>query len=291
MNKKAMEIGLLVTILAVIISFFLIFVTVTRAFAGAEEKQAETLCQDSVALRSITALQIGTESSAGLKAVPLLCKTIDKKISGTKEAVLKTFAEKMARCWQMFGEGRYDTNIFAGTNILGSESQCFMCYTLIVEESSDFTGKDSISGEEFANFLRTQPYPHRKDFNYLDYFQYGGGNGFVLGIFTEEGIKPNHAYAIAYKARSEECGWCSYFLGGGAGAATLGGLSILVFGVGTGGLALVAGGAVVVTAGGLGAFLREQGNADSIMVVDMNQQTLRDAFTAQCTQVTDIAGR
>ena len=217
MNKKAMEAGQLVIIIVVIVSFMLIATVVTRWLASAEDKEAEVLCHDSVALRASTALRINPQEKsddeyfqlvkAQIKAVPVLCKTIDKKVKGNKEEVMRTIADKMARCWWMFGQGRYE-DILSGSKIQvlpalfdfdDYTNKCFNCYTILTEEIKD---AEVIAPQEFMAFLSTKKYSKSKT-TYLDYIQTSGGPGRVVYLVTKEqtqnaeGILPHQAYSIS----------------------------------------------------------------------------------------------
>ncbi len=211
MNKKAMEAaGQLIVTILVIVSFMLIAGTVTQLLAKSEDKEAEVLCHDSVALRASTALRINPKSDgdfklveAQIKAVPALCKTIDKKVKGNKEEVMKTIADKMARCWWMFGEGRYEEILHdsdvrllpAIFNTDKSENKCFVCYTQLIEEE-DF---EPITAGELVKYLVDTPYPKVKGRTYLEYFQSSGGPGAVQVL---EDIKPRQAYGISFLAKN-----------------------------------------------------------------------------------------
>ena len=288
-NTKAITIGFLVIVIISILSFILIAGTIFRFYSKADEREAEALCRNSVALRAATALQVGNTEAKG---APLLCKTIDAKISGKNAEDVETqIADRMARCWNTFGEGRYDTSVFENTNIFGGQSKCFVCYTMLVEETNGFGKDEPVSADQFSSFLREKKYAV-KDQTYLDYIQHGGGSGFVLQV-TPTGITAGRAYAIAYKAKTTKCGWCTEFGLAGGGSALAGGASITILGVGTGGIALLVGGVVVATAVGVNAihnFFSETYNTDGIMIVDMNHETVKEAFTQTCDLIPDIAG-
>src|SRR3989338_8494243 len=113
-SKKAMSAGFLVSVIIVILSFMLIAGTIARFFGDAEEKEAEQLCQNSVALRATATLSLGS-GAIEARLSPLLCKTIEKEISGDREEVQKMIADKMAKCWDMFGAGTYKTSVFENT--------------------------------------------------------------------------------------------------------------------------------------------------------------------------------
>src|SRR3989338_9007082 len=106
-NKKAGVKETLVGILILSISFLLIY-SVLEVFKGpAADKQAESICRGSVAVREKSHISIDptglTDTSI---ATPLLCRTSDKYIPENKDAkkeqVEKEIADLMVSCWKMF---------------------------------------------------------------------------------------------------------------------------------------------------------------------------------------------
>lgn len=225
LNKKAVAAGFLVTIIITVAAFALIAGTLARFMSTFDDTITEDNCRTSIALRAVTVVQInkGQDSdwhdlvSGQLKAVPPVCKTIDKKINGNRELIKKQFADKMARCWWMFGEGRYD-EILHGSDVEAlpimfgfehSENECFNCYSMIMdmdeEELSDEGGP--IDVREMERFLYNQKYPKLKDTTYLDYIQSFGGPGKV--VFTVPSFEAGQAYAISMvpKNKAESSFW------------------------------------------------------------------------------------
>ncbi len=137
MNKKAMTSGFLVAIIITLVAFVLIAGTVSRFMSKADDKAAEQLCHDSLALRVRSAVNIAGQE---IKYSPMFCKTIDKKITGTKEEVMKQIADKSARAWWMFGEGRYEEILKGGMKSVlpefSSSNDCFLAYNIMIDESS-----------------------------------------------------------------------------------------------------------------------------------------------------------
>lgn len=300
-STKAMTAGFLVVLIITLVAFFLIATTIYKFTSKSGDASAETLCKDSVALRAAATLSLGKDKSTELKTVPVLCKTIDKKISGKKEDVEKIIADKMVKCWQMFGEGRYQKNIFNNINLYGGNAKCFMCYTIIIDDSSSFNKKSGeyISDLEFHDYLGKTTYGFQKaapaeenkvetrsELNYLNYFQFGGGNGYVTRFLTPEGIKPGRAYAIMFKAKHEDCG-SACGLSVVAGGATLA-ASFVTKSVGTG----VAGAAAVY--GGAEGLIRDalktETNVDGIIISDMSEENLRHDVLSACYFESDVAG-
>ncbi|MDP3733777.1 MAG: hypothetical protein Q8R37_00980 [Nanoarchaeota archaeon] len=296
-SKKAIAAGTLVTLIIAILGFLVIAQQLLTFLAKSNDSQAEKLCHDTVALSAATAVNVDV-AGKGIEAKPFpnVCKTIDKKISGDPETVKKQVADTMARCWWMFGEGKYEESVFDTLpTFTGSDNKCFICYTMLVEENSKFKTEDrGISSEEFVNYLATTDY-HRYDGTYLNYFQFAGGPGMVRGLLTNEGIKPGRAYAIAYTAKASKCQWCEFFSTGGLGLSLAGGAAIFV--VGTGGLVIpvVTIGAAIVSGASSIQLLREkfllEMDIDSIAFIDMSDEVTWAAFSDQCTLETDIAGR
>lgn len=296
-SKKAIAAGTLVTLIIAILGFLVIAQQLFTFLAKSNDTQAERLCHDTVALSAATAVNIDVAGKpTGVKPFPNVCKTIDKKISGDPETIKKQVADTMARCWWMFGEGKYEESVFdALPAFTGSDNKCFICYTMLVEENAKFKNEDNgISPEEFVNYLATTEY-YRYKGTYLNYFQFAGGPGMMRGFLTSEGIKPGRAYAVAYTAKASKCQWCEIFSPGGLGIALAGGAAIFV--VGTGGLVIpvVTGIAAVVSGASSIQLLREkfllEMDIDSIALLDMSDETTWAAFSEQCTLETDIAGR
>ncbi len=175
-NKKAMTAEFLVALIITLFAGGLIIGTAYSKLAKADEKQAEVICQESIAARATLALQVNTKESgasklieARVKAIPPLCKTIDKKITGSREEIKKQMADKLARCWWMFGEGRYD-EILHGSDVkilpavLGMSnepSKCFNCYNLLIDQDEipdDEIHTGNLTVAEFIDYLWTEPY-------------------------------------------------------------------------------------------------------------------------------------
>lgn len=295
-NKKAIAAGFLVVLVITLVSFFLLAGTILKFNKQSEEKQKVALCKDSVQLRAATAISFGGGAEE-IKYSPILCQTIDKKVSGKKEDVEKAIADSMATCWQMFGEGRFKKNIFSTISAFGGDARCFMCYTILVDPSSKFTEKDSVRDLDFQQYLRETTYrsyappngkentPAQKE-SYLQYLQTGGGPGYFFGFLTDQGIKPGRAYAVMYKAKYEDCGAVCGVGALGAGASALFSAFTGNF-VGTivSGGALIAGGAKLIEDA-----LTTKTQVDGIFLVDMTDPNLRSAFANHCSYVSDLAG-
>ncbi len=246
-SKKAMAMGQLVVIILVIVSFTLIAGTVTRAFAKVQDKDAELLCQNSVALRMSTVVNVNQEQEdeeyfdvvkASIKPIPMLCRTIDVKVKGDKEKVMKTIAEKMATCWKMFGEGRFEKTLDESkVKVLPTlfaleetKNKCFNCYTILVEELED----GEIRPEEFMQFLIEEKYSKTGE-KYADYVQGHGGPGRIAYLVIRDGtqqagsIREGYAYAISFapKLSAAEGGISASTAAKAAGAGGLVAIGIL----------------------------------------------------------------
>lgn len=300
LNKKAIAMEQLVVIIIVIVSFLLIAGTLSRFLSKAEDKEAENLCRDSVALRANLAVRIGETE---IKTVPRLCKTLDKDISGDKEELKQQIADKMARCWWMFSEGSYDQILDANVlrealGVAKSENQCFLCYTLSVREDKIESESGTIPPTEIMDYLRDTQYPKLKGTTYLNYIQsyeYGGpGRVAVL-----DQIAPLGSYGVAFLAKNKEggdWGWMDVIFGAGAVAAGTG--AILCYGtVVCGGIVTVAGlGIAALGTGGVEAYKAVQ-EAKARFYDDNDRTTsaivfdnINDLETNGCL-VEDIAGK
>ena len=107
-NKKAMATGFLISLIIVLATLFLIGSTAYAFNKRAGDLREETLCRNSVGLRAASTIKAADTET---KIAPLLCQTIDKKVSDDEDDIKKLFADKMTKCWGMFGEGRYKKNV------------------------------------------------------------------------------------------------------------------------------------------------------------------------------------
>ncbi len=200
-SKRGMTASFLIGMMITLVAFVLISGVLMRFMSEADDLAAENLCYDSIALRAMTAVQLNT---AGLslegKLVPPLCQTIDKKVSGGKEEVMKEVADSMARCWWMFGAGEYEAILDNGGissiavfDMEDDENECFNCYTLLMDEK-DFDGEEYILSSELQEFMENNTYS-RTNLTYIDYIQsYGGPGRFMI---TTPAIVPNEGYTIS----------------------------------------------------------------------------------------------
>ena len=204
----------IVTTSLILISFFLIAGLIGRFTSRTTDLEAELLCQTSIAQRARTAVNIDWKAEgislfrSQVKTIPPLCRTIDKKVSGSREQIMRGVADKMARCWWMFGEGRYedildpaDANLFP--EVLGLEdygpNQCFNCYTILIDQDEISGGP--ITGEEINDYLSKNVYA-KANKTYLNYIQEYGGPGRIA--LTVPDISPRQAYAISMMPKKQK---------------------------------------------------------------------------------------
>ncbi|MEK6900350.1 MAG: hypothetical protein AABX05_04475 [Nanoarchaeota archaeon] len=204
----------IIGIMIVLIAFFLIAGMLLRFTSKVNDKEAEILCHASIAVRTRSAIQIGESAGLGAKLVPAICQTIDKKISGKKEELMTKIADKMATCWWMFGEGRYeellhswDLNLVVVGTIHGNK--CFNCYTMLIDETEIENGQ--ITRKEMEEFLMTHNYAkignETSKVTYFDYIQSYGGPGRTVMLTPD--ISPRQGYAISImpKNRAQSNFW------------------------------------------------------------------------------------
>lgn len=224
-SKKGLSMEFIISVSLLLIGFFLIAGLLGRFTSRTNDVEAELLCQTSIAQRARLAVNIGKDISQGsegsslfqaqVKTIPPLCRTIDKKVSGQREQVLRQVADNMARCWWMFGEGRYEeildnVNIDLFPDVLGFEdlapytdpkdaNQCFNCYTVLIDQDDISGGPIEIN--EINDFLRTKTYA-KVNKTYLNYIQGYGGPGRV--VFTTPEILPRQAYTISMMPKNKK---------------------------------------------------------------------------------------
>ncbi|MEK6969873.1 MAG: hypothetical protein AABW48_05590 [Nanoarchaeota archaeon] len=207
-GKTGMTASFIIGMMITLIAFVLISGVLLRFMSKSSDIEAEVLCQNSIALRAKSAFYVKSSlADAELKLVPPLCKTIDKKITGNRQQILRQIAEASARCWWMFNEGRYEEILSSGDlDILpsvlgfdGYENQCFNCYTLLIDQEEIEGG--SITAKELFDFFPTKKYS-KVNMTYLDYIQGYGGPGRV--VLTAPEIFPRAAYTVSMMPKNKE---------------------------------------------------------------------------------------
>ena len=204
-TKKGIAAGMLVTIMITIVAFMLIAGLIIRYTSKTDEKQAELLCHNSILLRAATMINAdGGLAKTEAKVIPVLCKTLDKKVEGDREEIKEQVAFNMARCWWMFNEGRYEEVMDNGvyrklTGLAKVNNDCFMCYTKMVK-SDELKGQPITAPEMFA-YMRDQNYPKLKNVTYLNYIQSYGGPG---RIAVMDKIEDGKAYGIVFLSKNKD---------------------------------------------------------------------------------------
>ncbi len=229
--------GQLVVIISVVVGLMLVSGAVMKAYARAQDKEPEVLCRNSVALRASTQLNINNALlEAQVKPVPILCKTVDVKIKGEREELKQQVAEKIAKCWQMFGEGRFEEpfkgqRVDVVPSLLGTAdqpNQCFNCYYLLVDQRTikNEQGQNvPISAEELLQYMVAHhPTWVNESVNYLKYIQSYGGPGMMISILPQ-GIEPGKGYTISFLPKNTVEGRTNWVAWIGLGTAFAGGVA------------------------------------------------------------------
>ena len=117
---------------------------------------------------------------------------------------MKEVADLMARCWWMYGEGRYEEILKGGMKEIIPEfktkNDCTLCYSVVVEE---IEGDDKvITYEDMVAFMTNESHKYgRAGVTYLDYIQKYGGDGNVLILGN---IEPKQGYGISFAAKNKD---------------------------------------------------------------------------------------
>ena len=256
MNKKADGFSFLVPLILIIASLLLIGLLLNQFVTKAKPKEAEILCRDSIALRAASKIEIDTgghdDEDSGVAYVPVLCKTIDVEIEGTKEEVIEELANKMERCWWMFNEAKFDTNLDQSvlSQIMGLQQndKCFLCYTAAINEieEEEDTRKGYIDDDELFDYLYETKHPKIKDITYFDYIQSYGGAGTVAIL---ENIVPHTVYGVAFLARNDNAARWTWVDTLSTAGLLIGGTSCLISAGITCGLLVAAGGGELLNHG------------------------------------------
>ena len=307
-HKKAFIIsGTLAKLMLLVAAFIIIGAAITKIYINTSGKTDEFICRESVDFRVATATNaklLGTDLDE-VKYSPFFCKTIDRKISGTRDEVMDELSGMVEQCWWMFREGQVE-DLFKNLPGTSGKNKGIVCYAAIIKDIED----DSvITGTELLQHMENKDHPKMaidpetgKKGSYLDYIQYGKGPGRVVSMLgsdkNPEGVfREGFAYEIAFIDKgSDKNGWISDLMLGVGGAGTAFGAAALVFG--SGGTVLI-GGAVVTAAGILTTFqggkikwdeMFEQKDVSSIFIVDMSNTQLRNELHAN-TFLGDTGGQ
>lgn len=250
-DKKALEaVSVIIFIVIAIFSLAVLGLVGQKIMNKVDDNKAETVCAESVNLRSQYAIQYkGDVLDAKIQAVPLVCKTIPtytkKQKADDKEKIKQLFADKVARCWEIFGEGKQqgvlsESQASVVWEFKETKNQCFTCYDILVDQDAMDGGE--ITAEEITKYLENQPYKKVKDMTYLQFVQYAGGTGTgrIMYLATDENgnslpIKPGYSYGISFAPKLDKGG--KLWEGVGLTAAGLGGGAFfIVCTVATGGV-------------------------------------------------------
>ena len=313
----------LVKITVLLISFLLIAGSIARFASKVDEKESEAICRGSVDIRasSLTSAKIAGIEVEDIKTTPLLCKTIDKEISGDREEVMDKLAEMMTRCWWMFRLGKTE-DLFK--SVPGTSRQNFgqVCYTALIKEIDD--DRKYFTGDELLAYMADKKHKDMQDGSYLDYIQHGGGPGRILMILTQdtehakiigssgnaqsalqEGIagqgifQQGVGYEIAFIEKSGEAnGWISNTLLGGGIVGAAGGALATYVGIQTGGIAVIVYGVGTLVVGAASSYygatikieeLLNQDKVSTLLVLDISEEKLRRQLHNKVL-LSDIAG-
>lgn len=298
----------LVKITILMLSFMLIGGSIARFASKAGEKDTEAICRVSVDARvaSITNAKLLGLEVEGVKSTPLLCRTIDKKLSGKKEKVMDDLAEMISNCWWMFRQGE-TADLFKSIPGVSGNNKGMVCYTALIK---DIEEADYITGLEFLTYLSKKSHPDMgPEEYYTDYIQYSGGPGRILLLLNQrkgeqsatttenwhsqlnEGksvggvFQENNAYEIIFiEKRGEENDWISTALLRGGSAAAVGGGLLVWAGVATGwvglivyGVGALALGTYSAVQGGVIEFenLFSQKDVGTLLVADISDKNLQ----------------
>lgn len=185
-NRKGVSLmtNMIVVIIILLVSAGVITGLIFLFKGPVEEKVLENTCEESVALRVKTEINLGITN---FQWASINCKTIPKEVKGERESVKEALARKAVRCWQMFYEGREE-------KVLGGDN-CFVCYLI---DTGEIEG-GVIPKIELIDYLNETKYYQAKDYTYLRYIQEHGGEGYVL-ILSD--IKPTQLYGIAIMSKN-----------------------------------------------------------------------------------------
>lgn len=263
MVKRGMKKGLLVEghiikLILLIFSFLLIFAFIYRFYTNMTENADETACRDSMLLTEVLARRVevaGANVGKYVKPFPAQCKTEDKMITTRDpDKAKKEFAELMAWCWWMMGEGNikpFNKDWFIGGR------KCFVCYTV------RFPYIDvPISQEDFMFYLRENG---REGVTYYDHLDYGGEK--LIGTPLSDPIDNQRVYAIVYSSPQDpQFGLVLTCLAGATKVGLMASAATPVTGVIVGGSVFVACGV-----GAIGGQIIESFKEDVVYAVDVNR--------------------
>ncbi len=166
-NKKAeLPMSVIITILILIASAAVIFLFYYHFSIGAEKYVYDSVCEQSVNLRSEERFSL---KPGQLFGIPLRCKTAELIIDSTYEQEIKEeLANALYDCWRMLGKG--EKNFFSQD--LSGKTYCVLCSTIefndnVKEKINEIRNLDQYlvetkvpgSEESYATFLTTEKSP------------------------------------------------------------------------------------------------------------------------------------
>ena len=274
-NKKGIAEMFIVVMVLALFSTGALVATISKVFVKGDDVSLEFTCERTIDARAASVLWAKTAFMENkLNLIPPVCATIDKDLEGNEEEIMREIADLSARCWDIFGEGRHEEILgddYASefSRLVGIDkvkNDCFICYTVTINEDDFGSDVNKITTPELLNFMYEEEYRKVVDYTYLEYIQeYGGPGKFGILLTGKEtsmyglsdttgGIEPRSTYAISYLAKNKALtgdeGWSALWKASVATTATAVGViafsacTISTLGVCAAGVAAFSGGAV-----------------------------------------------
>jgi hypothetical protein len=186
MNKKALERKYLIWGVIGVLVLFLAVVLIVRAINSMSP--GDQACHETVVYRG-TAYEVSENieplkviEQEAMKSAKLACKTNEVTIdSDNPEEIKREFADEIARCWAMLGEGK--VNFFGrGWN---DETRCVICTKINFSEKSKSVGEI----RDFGEYMAKTPVPGKEDtgITYTDFL--AGAKEHLQQKDIQEGVK------------------------------------------------------------------------------------------------------
>lgn len=193
LNKKGqgttMSLEELIKTVLWVIVFFIVIGFVYLIIKGGSDLGKESICRDSVLLRSKSDIKFGdTNQNVKEKVLPLLCSPIEKGVlKGKREEIKAQIAKLAAKCWWMYAEGTI-TDLFKNEQ---DEKGCNVCYFFKIEGDLDegieskrkfFAEKGDAAREKNPDRITAvEMYNYLIDYDYNPSLAYGGGTKKYFG--------------------------------------------------------------------------------------------------------------
>lgn len=170
--KKAFwALEVIAKIIIILASFFILTAFMYKLFSALQEESIEQACRASV----VTKMNLHDKIENNLIAdavldenfFPINCKTQDIVVptdelarratdEQKKEHLMQQFADDMASCWWMFGNGMFENVLESPTK---NAQNCHVCYSIYIKPMLDTEGKPlTFSAIEFKDYLETHAY-------------------------------------------------------------------------------------------------------------------------------------